>query len=69
MAAVIPHLSFGPLERSVFSFCPNAAGVNSLRDGNMSESLQEDNTWEDRFKLNKKADFIGLLGNNLSRDL
>lgn len=69
MAALIPHLSFGPSERLVFSFCPNTAGVNSLGDGNMSESLQEDNTWEDRFKLNKKADFIGLLGNNLSRDL
>lgn len=69
MAALISHLSFSPLERLVFSCCPNTAGVNSLGDGNMSESLQEDNTWEDRFKLNKKADFISLLGNNLSRDL
>lgn len=69
MAAPIPHLSFGPWEKLAFSFCPNTAGVNSLGDRNMSESLWEDNTWEDRFKLNKKADFISLLGNNLSRDL
>lgn len=50
-----------------FFLCHNTARVNSLGDGNRSESLQEDNAWEDRFKLNKKADFISLLGNKLTR--
>lgn len=68
MAPTTSHLSLSPKKAPLlFLFCHNAAGVNSLRDGKRSESLQEDNAWEDRFKLNKKADFISLLGNKLTR--
>lgn len=68
MTFITLHLPLGPQEKFAFSFCPNAAGVNSLGDGKGSESLQEDNAWEDRFKLNNKADFISLLGNKLTGD-